>query len=411
MKSRWMHGMRGWASPFALVCSVGLLGRLSYEMMRSPVTPLYAKHIGAPVQLIGLIVGAVTITGIAVKMPAGALSDVFGVRRMMLAGAVVKAGGPFLYLLAFVWPVLLVVRFVHGLATALYSPPASAFVAKTYPESRGRKLGIYNAAENVGIVLGPVAGGVVLALTVSNFPATFLIAGGIGVAALLVMTRVPRSIGTATADPAKTLRAVVAEAASGVRQIVADPRVRVVSLVEAGMWVGIGSVQAYLPIFALTIGLRVWQIGVVAGAQGVVSIVGRPLIGRFSDSLGSRTPFIVAGSLICIGALIGIPYASGFVELIIIAAVFGAGTGIVTPATTALIGDLAAGKSFGAAMGVFGSLWDAGHAAGPIIFGYLLVAVGYRTAWLILAIVMAAALSWYSVDRARSRRQPARGGQ
>jgi predicted MFS family arabinose efflux permease len=43
-------------------------------------------------------------------------------------------------------------------------------------------------------------------------------------------------------------------------------------------------------------------------------------------------------------------------------------------------------------MGVFGSLWDTGHAAGPVIFGFLLVALGYRTSWLIMALVMAAAL-------------------
>lgn len=43
-------------------------------------------------------------------------------------------------------------------------------------------------------------------------------------------------------------------------------------------------------------------------------------------------------------------------------------------------------------MGVFGSLWDAGHASGPVVFGFLLVAFGYRTSWLIMALVMAVAL-------------------
>ncbi|MEO7124298.1 MAG: MFS transporter, partial [Lacisediminihabitans sp.] len=105
-------------SPFVVLCAVGFLGRLSYEMARSPLTPLYAQHLGTPVQLIGLIVAAVTITGIIVKLPAGALSDLFGFRRLMITGAVVKATGPFLYLLAFTWPGLLIVRFYHGLATA-----------------------------------------------------------------------------------------------------------------------------------------------------------------------------------------------------------------------------------------------------------------------------------------------------
>jgi DHA1 family multidrug resistance protein-like MFS transporter len=156
-------------SPCVLLCGVGFLGRLSYEMARTPLTPLYAQHLGAPVQLIGLIVAAVTITGIVVKLLAGALSDLFGFRRLMMAGALVKASGPFLYLLALSWPVLLAVRFYHGLATALYAPPASALVAKVYPNERGQRLGLYNAAENAGVVLGPVLGGAVLTLTLTNY--------------------------------------------------------------------------------------------------------------------------------------------------------------------------------------------------------------------------------------------------
>ena len=82
---------RHWFSPFVALCAVGFLGRLSYEMMRTPLTPLFAKHLGAPEQLIGLIVAAVTITGIFVKLPAGALSDLFRFRRMMMTGAWVNA--------------------------------------------------------------------------------------------------------------------------------------------------------------------------------------------------------------------------------------------------------------------------------------------------------------------------------
>jgi DHA1 family multidrug resistance protein-like MFS transporter len=48
--------------------------------------------------------------------------------------------------------------------------------------------------------------------------------------------------------------------------------------------------------------------------------------------------------------------------------------------------------NYGSAMGVFGSLWDTGHAGGPVVFGFLLIAFGYRTSWLIMALVMAAAL-------------------
>jgi MFS transporter, DHA1 family, multidrug resistance protein len=387
-----------WLSPFVALCAVGFLGRLSYEMMRTPLTPLFAKHLGAPEQLIGLIVAAVTITGIFVKLPAGALSDLFGFRRLMMTGAWVKASGPFLYLLALSWPALLAIRFYHGLATAIYAPPASALVAKIYPEERGHRLGIYNGSENAGVVLGPVLGGAVLTLSAYDFPLAAIIAGLIGILSLLTMLRVPRDPASSAPVPAtegakrQQLGQVLHSLARGVLEVITDRQILLVSLVEAMLWMGIGSVQAYLPLYALTIHLSAWEIGVLAGAQGVASVWSRPFMGRQSDRLASRTPLIVIGSVLCIGTLIAIPYATGFLLLLGLSIIFGLGTGIVTPSTTALIGDLVRTGNYGSAMGVFGSLWDIGHAGGPVVFGFLLVALGYQTSWLIMALVMAAAL-------------------
>jgi MFS transporter, DHA1 family, multidrug resistance protein len=384
-------------SPFVALCAVGFLGRLSYEMMRTPLTPLYAKQLGAPEQLIGLIVAAVTITGIFVKLPAGALSDLFGFRRLMMAGAWVKASGPFLYLLALTWPLLLAVRFYHGLATALYAPPASAVVAKVYPEERGHRLGIYNGAENAGVVLGPVLGGAVLTLTAFSFQLAAIIAGVIGILSLLAMLRVPHDQSTSApvateAAKRQQLRVVLRSLAVGVREVITDRQILLVALVEAMLWIGIGSMQAYLPLYALTIHLSAWEIGVLAGAQGVASVWSRPFMGRWSDRLASRTPLIVIGSLFCISTLIAIPHATGFLVLFGLSIVFGLGTGIVTPSTMARIGDLVKKGNYGSAMGVFGSIWDIGHAGGPVVFGFLLVAFGYQTSWFIMALVMAAAL-------------------
>lgn len=399
----------GRLSPFAALCGVGFLGRLSYEMMRTPITPLYAEHLGAPIELIGLLVAAVTIVGIVVKLPAGALSDLFGFRRLMMIGALVKASGPFFYLLALSWPALLAVRFYHGLATAIYAPPASALVAKVYPDERGYRLGLYNGAENAGVVLGPVLGGGVLAMTAANFDLAFIIAGAIGILALIAMFWIPKDVATnAPAAPASGKRSdfgrALRELGNGVREIVADPQIRLVSLVEAMLWMGIGSVQAYLPIYALTIHLSTWEIGVLAGAQGVASVWSRPIMGRRSDHLGSRKPLVIIGSLLCIGTLIAIPYATSFLVLLGLSVVFGLGTGIVTPSTMAMIGDLVTKGNYGSAMGVFGSLWDAGHAGGPVVFGFLLVGLGYQTSWLIMALIMAAALVVFLIGtRARDR--------
>jgi MFS transporter, DHA1 family, multidrug resistance protein len=65
--------------------------------------------------------------------------------------------------------------------------------------------------------------------------------------------------------------------------------------------------------------------------------------------------------------------------------VLGLGVGSVTPVTNALIADLASARNLGAAMGVFGTIWDIGEAAGPIVAGFLIGRMGYAMTFDVIA--------------------------
>jgi len=55
-------------------------------MARTPVLPLFAEELAADVWLIGLFVGASTITDVFLKFPAGALSDPLAVSAFCFLG-------------------------------------------------------------------------------------------------------------------------------------------------------------------------------------------------------------------------------------------------------------------------------------------------------------------------------------
>jgi MFS transporter, DHA1 family, multidrug resistance protein len=57
--------------------------------------------------------------------------------------------------------------------------------------------------------------------------------------------------------------------------------------------------------------------------------------------------------------------------------------------TNALIADLLSARRLGAAMGVFGTIWDIGETAGPMIAGFLIGELGYATTFDVLAAVIA----------------------
>src|SRR5262245_23064607 len=88
-------------TPFLTLVLVGVMARSDYQMARSPVLPGFAQDLGAAPELLGLIVAASTVTSVIVKLPAGALSDLIGRKRMLVLGGLFFARRPpFLWLSA-----------------------------------------------------------------------------------------------------------------------------------------------------------------------------------------------------------------------------------------------------------------------------------------------------------------------
>src|SRR6516165_10272583 len=175
---------------FVAIVFASLLSRLGYQMARSPVLPSFAADLGALPEFIGVIVAASTLTGVFFKLPSGALSDVLGRKRMMVLGALFFAVPPFLYPFVAGPSALLALRFVHGFATAIFSPVAAAYVASLAETGRGARLGWFASSNDIGATAGPLIGGFVLYFSAS-YPLTYLLVGAIGLLTLLVVLVLP----------------------------------------------------------------------------------------------------------------------------------------------------------------------------------------------------------------------------
>ena len=65
---------------------------------------------------------------------------------------------------------------------------------------------------------------------------------------------------------------------------------------------------------------------------------------------------------------------------------------MVTSSAAALVADFSQARHFGAAMGTFGTIFDIGHAAGPILAGLLRRPARYQPAFLIMGALLIAAI-------------------
>ena len=122
----------------------------------------------------------------------------------------------------------------------------------------------------------------------------------------------------------------------------------------------------------------------------------KPLMGRISDRRG-RKGLISWGMVACAAAIAAIPWLDSFLFLLGPALLFGLGEALVTSSTAALVADLCKAKHYGAAMGVFGTLYDIGHASGPILGGLLVGMFGYQTAFSVIAVLMVLSLPAFTM--------------
>ena len=372
-------------TPFITLVLAGSLARLGYQMARSPVLPRFAQDLGAAPELIGLIVAASTITGVVIKLPAGALSDILGRKRMMLLGCLFFAGPPFLYPFVHGPSALLALRFLHGFSTAIFSPVASAFVADLSARGRGEKLGWFASANDLGATVGPLLGGLLLFFTAS-YSVTYLVVGILGLLPLTMIVRLPEDRNPRPAG--STLGARSGQFWMGIREVASSRLVVIASMLEAAMYVGYGAFLGFFPPYARGIGLDDAQISLVMGAQLATTMLAKPLAGWLSDRVG-RKPMILAGLFLCALMLPAVPALTSIWLLFPVSALFGLGVAIVTPSTTALVADLVTAGRMGSAMGVFGTIWDCGEAAGPILAGVLIASLSYGLGFGLIAAFMA----------------------
>ena len=365
-------------SSFRLLCLIGFLAFVSYDLIRSPLLPLFAERLGARPEAIGLIVGASTLTGVLLKLPAGTLSDLLGRRRLLFIGLSAFALAPYFYFgVNQVWQLVLL-RTFHGLGTAVFAPVAMAIVADLFREGRGEALSWYASFSQAGRLSGRMIGGYLLVW--SGFQQIFSVCAVIGVVliVLFVMLKLPDDRSSISVRHES-----VSALFQGLRELGRDHRVLVTSGMEAILMTASGSLMAFLPLYGIRVGLNAGEVGLLFGMMGIASILAKPVMGRLSDRIG-RQPPIIAGQIICAAAMIFLPWTKGLLGLLFLSLIFGFGEAVIGSSTSAMVTDLCKRESLGSAMGVFGTIMDIGHAGGPILTGLMIGLSGYTSAFSVI---------------------------
>ncbi|HYQ47829.1 MAG TPA: MFS transporter, partial [Thermodesulfovibrionales bacterium] len=126
------------------------------------------------------------------------------------------------------------------------------------------------------------------------------------------------------------------------------------------------------------------------------TILTKPIMGKTSDKYG-RKALITFGLVVCAVSFGLIPLFRNFSLLLAAASFFGLGEALVQSSGAAFVADLCKEKHFGTAMGTFGTIFDIGHASGPILAGVLLSGHSYIFSFWVMASILLLAAPVFAV--------------
>ena len=325
---------------------------------------------------------------------AGRLSDIYGRKRVLLAGWLIGLPVPFLVIWAPSWSWIVFANVLLGLNQGLaWSTTVIMKMDLVGPKQRGLAMGLNEFAGYLAVALAALGTGY-LAQAYGLRPEPFYLGVACAAAGLALSLLFVRETGHHVALEARGFPQASEVAGHpaelSTREIFAraswrDPALSSAS--QAGMVNNLNDGLAWglFPLFFAAAGLDVARIGILSFTYPAVWSLLQVWTGSLSDRWG-RKRLIAGGMLLQGGALAAVAIVRGFWPWVGATALLGVGTAMVYPTLLAAVGDVAHPRWRASAVGVY-RLWrDSGYAVGALLAGALADLFGM--AWSIRAVAL-----------------------
>ncbi len=175
------------ANPRAKVCFGAVFFEGIFIFGVFPYVALLLLSSGeARASIAGLVIAGFSLGGVLYTLVVGSLLEMFGQRRIMLAGGLVAAAALSSVALHAWWPLALMAFGLLGLGFYLLHGSIQVFMIELAPEARGSAAALHSSSFFLGQAIGPVAYG--LGFAWAGQGATLVIAAiGVAVVALIAV--------------------------------------------------------------------------------------------------------------------------------------------------------------------------------------------------------------------------------
>jgi MFS family permease len=290
-------------SVFATVTGVGIV---------VPLLPIYAHDLGASGIYIALIFGAFSISRIIFLPYFGRLSDKKGRKPYIISGLIAYALISMAFIFSKTVTSLIIIRFFHGIASAMLIPVIQAYVADITPNGReGLTMGLHNMAMLFGLSLGPLMGGFIK--DQFSLQASFSCMGILAIVGLVwcLFLLPPKA-------SEKVVR-IIKDHVPGHRLLL-DRNMLGLCVLRFAYVFCIGIIWGFVPIYAdLKFSASSTSIGVLIMMGIFISGAMNIPMGMLADRMNRKT-MITAGGLIVSYAILSFAWADRYAEMVLASA-------------------------------------------------------------------------------------------
>jgi MFS family permease len=333
----------------------------------------------------------------------GDFSDRYGRKWFIAAGLGIYTVVSLWYLIPGSIEELFVIRFIQGIASAMITTAAMAYVGDITPDGQeGAYQGRLQNAFYLGMGAGPLIGGAVY--HVAGLAPVFLLMAGMALVPFILCIRyLPES------------RPVIRKRPR-IRDAFVHPREQAILFFRFTSCFPYAAFMVFVPVIAAT------QYGYTTTLSGLVITIEVLSMGMtlgFYCGMADRymrSHMIVGGTLLTCIATIAMPFVNHLAPVLLIAFLIGIGNAVAIAAATSVVA--VDGKTIGqgVVMGAYNTVVSLGITIPPLIFGVILVWWGVDAVFILSGLIGIAALVpfWYLVLRSRRLvpplRKPRTGG-
>jgi MFS family permease len=346
--------------------------------MSIPTIPVLATAFDVSIGAAAQIVTAYAIGRLGGTLPGGLIVDRLGTRVALVAGPIMIASAALAIALAPTFFMVIVAMLFAGFGDSMFMIGREiAGVDMVRPEQRGRLMSGYMGFNSLGNALGPAVGGVLADLV--SYRAVFLLWAGFAVAVLLVSmslrvthrerVHVPSAEGPGN-YPLLSRGRLVAMLAM-FREI--EPRFRatygVLVFATTSMMLYRFALQSMLPLFVVSHrGFSASDVGFLFSIQAVGVFVMIIPAGVVTDKIGRKWATVPSTAIPGIAFLL-IPFANSLVEIGLLVAFLGFGSGLSLGSVATSTYDVIPERARGTLQAVRRSVAEIGGIGGPAIGG------------------------------------------